>query len=394
MRYGIILVGAAVLVGCKKEAPKAPPPEVLVTPVAQQDVPVGIEAVGQTKGSEEVEIRPRVSGYLKSVNFKEGQPIKKGDLLYEIDPQPFEAAVSQAKGQLGQAQAALAKANADVARYRPLVEQKAVSKQELDNALAAQQNGEASVEAAKGAMQEAQVNLSYCRISSPTDGIAGINAVSVGNLVGPNNQAALTTVSKVDPIRVPVAVSEKDYLELQRRSAERRAKGDTTRRPIELVLADGSVHPYPGPIRAMQSRVDPTTGTMTVEVEFPNPEKILRAGQFARIRAVSDVLHGALVVPQRAIEDLQGIKRVYVVGAGDSVQVRTVTLGPVSGNLQVVQSGVQAGDRVIVEGIQRVRPGVVVVPKPAPAAGDTTHAPTAPGATPAAADTTHKAVTP
>ena len=394
MRYSIVLIAGAVLVGCKKEAPKAPPPEVLVTPVVQQDVPIGIEAVGQTKGSEEVEIRPRVSGYLKAVNFKEGQPIKKGDLLYQIDPQPFEAAVSQAKGQMGQAQAALAKANADVARYRPLVEQKAVSKQELDNALAAQQNGEASVEAAKGALQEAQVNLSYCRISSPTDGIAGINNVSVGNLVGPNDPKALTTVSKVDPIRVPVAISEKDYLELQRRSVERRAKGDTTRRPIQLVLADGSTHPFPGHIRAMQSRVDPTTGTMTVEVEFPNPDHILRAGQFARIRSVSDILHGALVVPQKAIEDLQGIKRVYVVGAGDSVQVHTVTIGPASGDLQVIQSGVQAGDRVIVEGIQRVRPGVVVVPKPAPAAGDTTHAPTGSGAPQAPPDTTHKPATP
>lgn len=373
----IAMVGVVAIAGCfgKEEAPAAAPPEVLVATVEQQDVPVGLEAVGQTRGSEEVEIRARVEGFLQSTNFTEGQPVKRGDLLYVIDPRPFEAAVSQARGQLGEAQAALAKARNDVARYRPLVAQRAVSQQELDNALAAEQRGLGSVEAAEGALREAQVNLSFTRVTSPTDGVAGISAISVGNLVGPNLPQPLTTVSQIDPIRVRVSLPEAQYLELAREAADRRAAGDTTaRRPIQMVLVDGSVHPQPGRLRAVEARTDPTTGTMTFEVEFPNPERIVRAGQFARIRTVRQVLSGALVVPARAVQELQGVQRVAVVGAGDSVQMRTVTLGPTSGHLIVIQEGLTAGERVIVEGAQRVRSGMVVTPKPAPAGPDTTTA--------------------
>lgn len=391
MRRFIIMpvVVGAVAAGCaKEEAPVAAAPEVLVATVAQQDVPVGFEAVGQTRGSEEVEIRPRVEGHLQSTNFTEGQAVKRGDLLYVIDPRPFEAAVSQARGQLGEAQAALTKARNDVARFRPLVAQRAVSQQELDNALAAEQRGIGSVEAAEGALREAQVNLSYTRITAPTDGVAGISAISVGNLVGPNLPQPLTTVSKIDPIRVRVSLPERDYLELAREAAERRATGDTAqRRPIEMVLVDGSVHPHPGRLRAVEARTDPTTGTMTFEVEFPNPDRIVRSGQFARIRTVREVLRGALVVPARAVQEQQGVNRVAVVAAGDSVQMRTVTVGPKSGDLIVIQEGLAAGDRVIVEGAQRVRTGMVVSPKPAPTGPDTS------AATPqgAGADTTHSA---
>ena len=391
MRSMTIMIASIVAVaGCfgKEEAPVVAPPEVLFVPVAQEDVPVGLEAVGQTRGSEEVEIRPRVSGYLQSTNFTEGQPVKRGDLLYVIDPQPFEAAASQARGQLQEAEAALAKARNDVARYRPLVAQRAVSQQELDNALAAEQRGLGSVEAAQGALQQARVNLSYTRITAPTDGVAGISAISVGNLVGPELPQPLTTISKIDPIRVRVSMPEAQYLELAREAAERRAAGDTTaRRPIQMVLVDGSVHPHPGRLRAVEARTDPTTGTMTFEVEFPNPERIVRAGQFARIRTVREVLRGALVVPQRAVQELQGMQRVAVVGAGDTVQVRPVTIGPKSGHLVVITQGLAAGERVIVEGAQRARPGTVVSPKPAPAGPDTTAMAPAPAPAPGA-DTT------
>ena len=381
----IAVLGVVALAGCfgKEEAPVAAAPEVLVATVEQQDVPVGFEAVGQTRGSEEVEIRARVEGYLHSINFTEGQPVKRGDLLYVIDPQPFEAAASQASGQLQEAEAALAKARNDVARYRPLVAQRAVSQQELDNALAAEQRGLGSVEAAQGALRQARVNLSYTRITAPTDGVAGISAISVGNLVGPNLQQPLTTISQIDPIRVRVSLPERQYLELAREAADRRAAGDTTaKRPIQLVLVDGSVHPHAGRLRAVEARTDPTTGSMLFEVEFPNPERIVRAGQFARIRTVRQVLQGALVVPARAVTEQQGVQRVAVVAAGDSVQMRSVTVGPKSGDLLVITDGLAAGERVIVEGAQRVRSGMVVRPKPAPTGPDTTATPTppAPGA--------------
>jgi len=374
VRTSALVAVAALAAGAcaKQEAPKALPPEVLVTAVTQEDVPVGIEAVGQTRGSEEVQIRPRVSGYLQSINFQEGQKVTKGQLLYVIDPRTLEAAVAQLKGQLEQAEARLEKAKQDVARYTPLVEQRAVSKMELDNAHAAEKSASGAVASAKGALQEAQVNLSYCRIMSPTDGIAGISTLSTGNLVGPNDPAPLTTVSKIDPIWVKVSIPEVQYLELAKRNAEKRARGDTTRRPIEMVLADGSVFPHPGSFRAMDARTDATTGTVSVDIAFPNPDRIVRAGQFARIRSVSEVLKGAVVVPSRALQELQGVQRVAVVGAGDTVRLRTIKTGQHSGNNVVVTDGVKVGELVIVEGLQRVREGMVVRTAPAPAPGAAT----------------------
>ena len=386
----VAVAACAALAACKKEeAPKPLPPDVYVVPVVKQDVPVGIEAVGQTRGSEEVEIRPRVSGYLQSIDFKEGQPVKKGQLLYVIDPRPFEAAVDQAKGALEQAKARLLKAQQDVARYTPLVEQKAVSKMELDNAHAAEQNAQGAVASAQGALKEAQVNLSYCRISAPTDGVAGISTKSVGNLVGASDAQPLTTVSKVDPIWVKISIPEAQYLQLAQRQAAKRAAGDTARRPIEMVLADGSVFPHPGAFRAMDARTDASTGTVSIDISFPNPDRILRAGQFARVRSVSEVLKGVLVVPQRAIQELQGVQRVAVVAAGDSVHFRTVKTGAKSGTVIVVTEGVSDGQMVIVEGLQRVREGLVVHAVPAPAGGDSAAAAAAP-----AADSAKKPATP
>ena len=224
--------------------------------------------------------------------------------------------------------------------------------------------------AAKGALKEAQVNLSFSRIASPTDGVSGISTRSVGNLVGPSDPQPLTTVSKIDPIWVKVSIPEAQYLELAQRIAKR-AKSDTAKRPIEMVLADGSVFPHPGAFRAMDARTDATTGTVSIDISFPNPARILRAGQFARIRSVSEVLKGALVVPQRALQELQGVPRVAVIGAGDTVRLKSVKTGQKSGDMVVVTEGLTAGDRVVVEGMQRVRDGIVVRPKshrrPAPA---------------------------
>jgi membrane fusion protein (multidrug efflux system) len=404
VRVAAAIAVLSTLAACsKKEAPKALPPEVLFATVTQEDVPIGVEAVGQTRGSEEVEIRPRISGYLTSLNFTEGTPVKKGQLLYVIDEAPFKASVAQLRGTLAEAQAQLTKAKQDVARYKPLVEQKAVSKMELDNAEAAEMTASGSVASAKGALQKAEVDLAYCRIMSPTDGVAGISTVSVGNLVGPADAKALTTVSKVDPIWVKISIPEVQYLELAQRVAAR-SKSDTAKRPIEMVLANGQVFPHPGKFRAIDARTDATTGTVSIDVAFPNPDRILRAGQFARIRSVSQTLKGALVIPSRALQDLQGTSRVAQIGAGDTIHMKVVKTGPVSGPMTVIAEGLAAGDRVVVEGLQRVRDGVVVRATPAPPAADSTAqpgaasgapaAPPAPGAAPAAADSTKKPATP
>ena len=388
---------SAVAACSKKEAPKALPPEVLYATVTQQDVPIGVEAVGQTRGSEEVEIRPRVSGYLTALDFKEGQPVKKGQLLYEIDSRSFAAQVDRLKGQLETAKASLLRAQQDVARYTPLVEQKAVSKMELDNAHASEASAKGAVASAEGALKDAQVNLSYCRITSPTDGVAGISTKSVGNLVGPSDPQALTTVSKVDPIWVKVSIPEVQYLQISQRMAKR-AKSDTAKRPIEMVLADGSVFPHPGTFRAMDARTDATTGTVSIDISFPNPDRILRAGQFARVRSVSEVLKGALVIPTRAITELQGTQRVALIGAGDTIHLKTVKTGPNSGNMTVIAEGLQAGDRVVVDGVQRVRDGVVVRATLAPPPTDSAAVPTAasqqPSTPPPGADSSKKPATP
>jgi membrane fusion protein, multidrug efflux system len=370
-RLVLIIAIAAVAAACtEKEAPKPQPPAVLFARVVQRDVPVGIEAVGQTRGSEEVQVRPQIEGTLTAIDFKEGQQVKRGQLLYHIDDRSYAAQVEQLRGELEQAKARLLKADQDVARYTPLVAQKAVSQMELDNAKAAQQSGHGAVAAATGALRDAQVKLSYCRISAPTDGIAGISNKSVGNLVSPADANPLTTLSKIDPIWVKITIPEAQFLEMTRRARERRARGDTTTHAIRMVLADGSTFPHVGKLRALDARADPTTGTVPMDITFPNPERLLRAGQFARIISVSDVLKGALVIPQRAVQDLQGTSRVAVIGAGDSVQMKNITTGQKAGSIVVVTNGLAAGDRVVVEGLQRVRAGIVVHPEPAPAASD------------------------
>jgi membrane fusion protein (multidrug efflux system) len=283
-------LGVAALAGCfgKEEAPPPPPPEVLVATVVQQDVPVGFEAVGQTRGSEEVEIRARIEGYLQSTNFTEGQPVKRGDLLYVIDPRPFEAAMGEARGRLAEAQAALTKArNASPGSGRWWRSGHRPAGAGQRHRGRAERHGVRR--GPRGAPSSRQVNLSYA-----DHGPHRRRGRHLGHPVGtwgPQLQQPLTTVSQIDPIRVRVSLPERDYLELAREAAERRAAGDTTRRrPIEMVLVDGSVHPHPGRLRAVEARTDPTTGTMTFEVEFPNPDRIVRSGQFARIRTVREVL--------------------------------------------------------------------------------------------------------
>ena len=353
---------ALMLAGCGKsggdQPAAAPAIPVKVAAVARRDVPEMLEAVGQTRGSIEVEVRARVEGFLDSVLFEEGRPVRKGEMLYEIDPKPFVAAVNRAKGVLASAQADLAKARQDVARYKPLVEKNAVSREEYETSQAMEQAAVAKVDAARAALESSQLELGYTKVASPIDGLAGKTEVKAGALVGRGQSTLLTTISTNDPIHCRFAVSERDYLALARRLKE------GADRPVkfEMVLSDGSVHPHPGTFVFIERLIDPTTGTILVEVTFPNPERIVRPGQFARVRFPIAVRKDAFLVPQRAVSELQATYSIGVVTHENKVEIRPARMGPRIGGLWIVDSGLAAGDRVIVEGLMKVRNGSVVVP--------------------------------
>jgi membrane fusion protein, multidrug efflux system len=357
------LVGAACV---RKEAQLPPPPEVLVVPVAQRDVPVEGEWIGTLEGSVNADIRPKVEGYLLRQFYKEGQVVAPQDPLFEIDPRQFRAALEQAQGTLGQAEARLAKAAKDVERFTPLAAERAISRQELDDALAAERDARAAVTAGQAAVEQAALNLGWTKLRSPIDGIVGLALVQVGALVGP--QSVLTTVSTVDPIRVAFGISEREYL--NRAEIINRPNYATTERgpALELMLEDGSVYPHAGKAARADRQVDVKTGTLTVWGFFPNPKHILRPGQFAKIKATLDVRKDALLVPQRAVSELQGGYRVAVVGSDGKTEFRSVELGSRFGELWVVEKGLKVGENVIVSGLQHVRPGMAVTAKPAPVA--------------------------
>jgi membrane fusion protein (multidrug efflux system) len=362
-RSAAILVAFLLLtigVACsKKEAPPPPPPDVQVAEVVQKDVPIYIELVGATLGSEDVEIRARVEGYLVSYNFTEGSFVRKGQLLYRIDPQPFEAALAEAKADLATARTRLEKTNNDVARLTPLAKEQAVSQQELDNALSAQQAAGAQVAAFDAKLTKAKLDLAYTSITSPTDGLIGTTQKKVGSLIG-RGETLLNTVSQINPILFRCAIAEAEYLKIARRGTGR-ALGEKF--GVELILADGTVHPHKGRLDAVERAVDPTTGTLTGQFSFPNPERILRPSQYGRARFVIDLKQEALLVPQRAMQEIQGLYSVMVVKPDSTVEQRMVKASDRIGNLWVIDSGVKAGEKVIVEGIQRVSPGMQVSAK-------------------------------
>lgn len=357
-------LSALILSACgKTEAPPAAPPEVYVADVLQKDVPVYMEVVGQARGSQDVEIRARVEGYLEQVQFTEGSFVRKGEALYQIDRKPLEAALAAAKGNLATAQARLEKAKNDVARFQPLVEKQAVSRQELDNANSSRDAALAQVDAAKAAVDKAELDLGYATITAPIDGIVGTTEVKAGNLVGRGESTLLTTVSKTDPILFRAGISEADYLRLAKRQQE---QGRERASDIQLLLADGSAHPHMGRVDAIERAVDPTTGTLAVQVTFPNPGRVVRPGQYGRARFVSETRRGALLVPQRSVQELQNLYSVAVV-SGDKVEFRNVKVGPRVDGLWVIEEGLKPGEKVIVEGLQKVREGATVSAKPVPA---------------------------
>jgi len=353
---------------CEKPAPPPapPPPEVYVTEVVQQNVPVYLDVVGQTQGFQDVEIRARVEGFLETVNFREGSTIRKGELLYQIDRKPLEAMLAAAKAELATSEARLQKAKGDVVRYTPLAAKQAVSQQELDNARAAEDAAAAQVEAGKAAVEKATLDLSYTRITSPIDGLVGATQVKPGNLVGRGESTLLTTISQIDPILFRVAVTEADYLRYSKRQATRADTASSS--GIQLTLADGSTYAHTGRVNLVDRAVDPTTGTLGLQLEYPNPELLLRPGQYGRARLLLETNTAALLVPQRAVQELQSIFSVALVDAANKVTFRTVKVGLRVGSLWVIEEGVKPGDRVVVEGLQRIQDGMTVVAKPAPPA--------------------------
>ena len=350
-----------------KEAAPPPPAEVVVTEAVRKDVPIFLEIVGQTKGSQDVEIRARVEGYLDRFFFTEGAFVRKGDRLYQIDPKPFEATLAQAKADLATVQARLDQATITVNRLKPLVAQKAVSQQELDNAMANQDAARAQVDAGRARVDNAKLDLGYTSIASPIDGIVGITLVKAGNLVGRGESTLLTTVSQVDPILFRAGISEAEYLRIARRAEELRAARGDNPTTVQLLLADGTVYPLPGRVDAIERAVDPTTGTLAVQFTFPNPDRLLRPGQYGRVRFELEVQKDALLVPQRAIQELQNLYSLAVVGADNKVSFRNVKVGPRVDSLWVIEEGLKPGEKVVVEGLQRVREGATVSPKEAAA---------------------------
>jgi RND family efflux transporter MFP subunit len=365
-----IVIGAAISgsAACKrKDPPPPPPPEVQVAPVIVRDVPVTSEWIGSLDGYVNAEIRPEVEGYVLRQGYREGSPVQKGSVLFEIDPRQFQAALDQARSDLARNQAALARARLDVERFTPLVAQRAVSQSELDNAISTERQLRANVEAAEATVEHARLNLAWTRVVSPIDGVAGIARAQVGNLV--NAQTVMTTVSQVDPMKVFFSPSEREALEWGTRGGPLDATAGAARKGmLRLILSDGSEYPYPGDPLLQDRNIDPRTGTLQVVGVFPNPKGALRPGQYARVRAETRTRHGAILVPQRAVSELQGTFQVAVVGPGDAVEIRTVQMGERIGPLWVVTSGLHAGDRIVVEGTQKVKQGIVVKPVSPPPA--------------------------
>jgi membrane fusion protein (multidrug efflux system) len=362
----VFCIAAALLTwGCDEagqERAAAPAPIVEVTAVEQRDVPVYQEWVGTLDGMVNAQILAQVTGYLIKQSSQEGEWVKKGQLLYEIDPRTVQATLDQAKGSLARQEAILTTARLDMKRVQRLLPENAVSVRDRDNAVGREASVAAEVLAAKAAVENARLQLGFTRIFSPIDGIAGLSKAQIGDLVGPGSaNAVLTTVSQVDPIKAYIPLSEQQYLQFARTRQNEAAQRESV--PLELILADGTTFPHPGKFFFADRQVDVKTGTIQVAILFPNPGNILRPGQYARVRAVVRRKQAALLVPQRAVGELQGKHLVAVVKPDNTVEMRLVKPAETVGSLWVIDEGVKAGERVVVEGVQKVRGGLAVIPK-------------------------------
>jgi membrane fusion protein (multidrug efflux system) len=334
--------------------------------VIKRDIPMEREWVGTTEGFVNATIRPQVQGYLVSKNYREGDPVKKGGLLFTIDPRSFQAALDQAQGALAQAKAQHFIAQTDLDRIRPLAEEKAISKRDLDNAIGTEQSTRAAVVSAQAAVSRARLDIGFTRITSPIDGIAGFAIAQIGDLVGPAQGGELTVVSKIDTIKVAYAVSEQFYLScfkcMLTSGGDSGVQGNSMQH--EMILADGSRYPYRGRLYAVNRQVDTKTGTLQIEAIFPNPGNLLRPGQFVRIVVTTGIRKGALLVPQRAVMEQQGVYQVAIIRPDRRIEIRQVQPGDRSGDRWIIDAGVAAGETVVAEGVQKVHEGTLVSPMP------------------------------
>jgi membrane fusion protein (multidrug efflux system) len=366
LRSGIFTFTAAMLLaGCGKQEVAAPPapPEVLVTEATQADVPIFSEAIATLDGSTNTQIHAQVSGYLLQQAYQEGSVVKPGDLLFVIDPKPFQADLDKAMASLANAQAQQLRTKQDLDRYAALVKSGAVSQQEYQTQVQNNLSAQADVDSAQASVTTAQINLGYTKITSPINGVAGRAIPGVGDLISPS--VTLTTVSTVDPIQAEFTLPEQFYLD----NADRLAKVSSVPlqdRPesIELVLADGTSYPRKGKFSYVNRQIQTSTGAITAYALFPNPDRVLRPGQYAKVRAITQQITGAVLIPQRCVNELQGTDQVYVVNPDNTVEVRNVTTGDIAGSYWIITSGLVAGERVIVEGIQKVQDGTLVTPQP------------------------------
>jgi len=372
LRVGLILAALTAVVltgpscgGLKPQvAASGPPMSVGVVKAIQMNVPVHAEWVATLEGYVNAQIQPQVSGYLISQNYKEGSYVHKGDVLFEIDPRPFQAVLDQTKGQLAQARAQLYLADVNVKRDTPLVKERAIAQSQLDAETAAQMLARAAIQAAEAAVEQAQLNLGFTSVRSLVDGIAGIATTQMGNLVGP--ATVLTTVSQLDPIKVYFPISEQEYLQFTSKLPKKDSAGDllhaSDSRALDLILSNGSTYPRKGQVIFTDRQVDPQTGTIRVVGAFPNPGNILRPGQFGRVRALVGVRQGAVLVPQRCVTELQGTYEVAVVTAQNSISIRKVKVGDRVGPLWVIDNGLAPGEEVVSDGTSKVRDGMLVTP--------------------------------
>lgn len=363
-RFRLCIVGAGAILAVascssNQAAPAPPPQTVEVATVIQRDTPIYSEWVATLDGFVNAEIQPRVSGYIIKQNYTEGAVVRQGDVLFEIDPRPFVAALNQAKAQLAQAEAQLGKASLDVERDTPLAQARAIAQSQLDTEIQAKLGAQALVLAAKASVEQAELNVEFTKVTSLVSGIAGIARVQIGNLVGPTS--ILTSVSQVDPLKVYFDVSEQVFLDFRRRfPTEKSVLEQRKLIPLQLILSDGSVYERTGTISFADREVQAATGTIRVAGLFPNPNNFLRPGGYGRIRLSVRTAPGALLVPQRAVTELQGSHQIAVVGSDNKISIRAVTVGDRVDNLWIVTSGVKVGERVVVEGLMKVRDGATV----------------------------------
>ncbi len=368
VRVLLLLCLLPLVPACREPAPPSPPPvPVVAAEVIVRDQPVYFEAMGQTLGSQDVEIRARVEGILEAVHFREGAMVEEGALLYTIDPATVEANLAQAQGNLAQAEAALDKARRDKARLTPLWEKNAVPRQMVDDAEAAERSAAGAVETAEAAVKNMKIQLGYTKICAPISGLIGKTEVKAGNLVGRGQNTLLTTLSALDPIHVRFSISEQEYLSLSQAYPEDQRQ-ESSAPVFELVLADGSALPGKGSVVFADRNLDPATGTLLLEASFPNPGLLVRPGQFGRVRVPVRRIPNAILVPQRAVQELQATYSVYVVGADGRAEFRPVRVGARVDNLYVIESGLQPGEKVVVEGGQKLQNHVPVAATVPPAA--------------------------